>query len=151
MFGKKARSKNVSATDTYIGEGTIIEGNISTTASLQIEGGVIGDIECAGDITIGEKGKVHSIISARNVLNAGTIVGSVCTRGKLMITRTGRVEGNVSTGTLHISEGGVFKGECSMELPSGGELGENRNYNREDKHKEKSKDKASNGNGKATA
>lgn len=137
MFGKKKHAGNVSATDTFIGEGTIVEGNITTSASLQIEGGVIGDIECAGDITIGEKGNVHSIISARNVLNAGVIIGSVHTRGKLTITRTGRVEGNVSTGMLHISEGGVFKGECAMDLPKGSELGTAR-----EQHKEKDKDKA---------
>jgi cytoskeletal protein CcmA (bactofilin family) len=122
MFGKSKSAKNVSATDTFIGEGTIIEGKLVTSASLRIEGTVIGDIECSGDVTIGDKGIVRSIIAARNVFNAGAIEGSVQAKGKLTITSRGRVDGNVQVGALHVSEGGIFKGECAMEMPKGSEL-----------------------------
>jgi cytoskeletal protein CcmA (bactofilin family) len=123
MFGKrKTSSGNVSATDTFIGEGTIVEGKIVTTASLRIEGSVVGDIECSGDVTIGEKGIVRSIIAARSVFNAGTIEGSVIAKGKMTITSKGRVLGNIAAGSLHVSEGAVFKGECAMDAPRGSEL-----------------------------
>lgn len=118
MFGKKPSDKNVSATDTLIGEGTIIEGKLVTTASLRIDGSVVGDIECSGDVTIGEKGSARSIIAARNVFNAGAITGSVFAKGKLTITSRGRVEGDVHVGTLHVSEGGIFRGECQMDAPA---------------------------------
>lgn len=124
MFGsrKGKKSGNVATTDTFIGEGTIMEGKIVTTASLRIEGTVVGDIECAGDITIGETGKVHSIIAARSVFNAGTIEGGVIARGKMTITSKGKVHGSISAASLHVSEGAIFKGECSMDVPRGGEL-----------------------------
>lgn len=151
MFGSKKQTKNVGATDTFIGEGTIIEGDLTTNASLRIEGTVIGDIDCAGDITIGEKGSVRSILSARNILNAGIIVGTVHAKGKLTITKTGRVEGRIQTKVLHISEGGVFKGECSMDLPKGSELGASKERDQKDL-KGKDKDREKNTNGKqATA
>lgn len=116
MFGKKKQRTNVNATDTFIGEGTTVEGKIITNASLRIEGRVVGDIECTGDIMIGEKGHVHSIITARNVFNAGMIKGSVNAKGKLTITNKGHVDGSINVASLHISEGGVFRGECSMEI-----------------------------------
>ncbi|HZG55157.1 polymer-forming cytoskeletal protein [Paenibacillus sp.] len=124
MFRKRssASSAKVSATDTFIGEGTILEGKLVTTASLRIEGTVVGDIECAGDVTIGETGNVRSIIAARSVFNAGTIEGSVAAKGKMTITSKGRVLGNISAASLHVSEGAVFKGECAMEVPRGAEL-----------------------------
>jgi len=122
MFGKKKHAKSLSATDTLIGEGTTVEGKIVSAASLRIEGTVVGDIECSGDVTIGDKGVVRSIVAARNVFNAGAIEGCVIAKGKLTITSRGRVEGNVQVGTLHVSEGGIFRGECSMELPKGSEL-----------------------------
>jgi cytoskeletal protein CcmA (bactofilin family) len=140
MFGKRNTAKNVSATDTFIGEGTTVEGKISTSASLRIEGTVVGDIECSGDVTIGDKGVVRSIIAARNVFNAGSIEGCVQAKGKLTITSRGRVEGNIKVGSLHVSEGGIFKGECTMELPKGSELRPT---------KEREKDKSSGGKEKA--
>ncbi|HZG85013.1 polymer-forming cytoskeletal protein [Paenibacillus sp.] len=122
MFGARKASKNVSATDTFIGEGTVVEGKIVTSASLRIEGTVVGDIECQGDVFIGEKAQVRSIIAARSVFAAGKIEGSVLTKGKLTITSKGRVDGDIVVGSLHVSEGGVLRGQCAMEQPRGGEL-----------------------------
>lgn len=136
MFGRRKPAKNVSTTDTFIGEGTIVEGKIVTTASLRIEGTVVGDIECSGDVTVSEKGTVRSIISARSVFNAGTIEGFVQAKGKMTITSKGRVEGNISVGSLHVSEGGRFKGECAMELPM--EAGTGRHAREKPPAKEKS-------------
>ncbi len=103
-----------SSTDTLIGEGTVIEGRITSEASLRIEGRVLGDIECSGDVLIGEKGEVHSILTARNVMNAGTVIGTVHTTGKLTISAKGRVIGEVDVGLLHIVEGGVLQGTSTM-------------------------------------
>lgn len=148
MFGKKKERTNVKATDTFIGEGTIVEGKIATNASLRIEGQVIGDIECSGDVTIGEKGNVHSIISARNVFNAGTIKGSVTAKGKLTITSKGHVDGSVQVGSLHVSEGGVFRGECSMDVGRRKEQQQPQQPSKHERHqhhgkKDKNEDKAS--------
>lgn len=124
MFGsrKKQTAAKVDATDTFIGEGTIIEGKIVTTASLRIEGTVAGDIECAGDVTVGARGNVKSNIAARNIYNAGTIEGSIAAKGKIAISSKGRVFGNISAASLHISEGAVFRGECLMEQHAQAEL-----------------------------
>jgi cytoskeletal protein CcmA (bactofilin family) len=141
MFGKKKSNKNVSATDTFIGESTTVEGKIVTTASLRIEGTVIGDIECSGDIMIGEKGIVRSIVAARNVFNAGIIEGCVQAKGKLTITSRGRVDGNIHVGSLHVSEGGVFKGECAMEVHKASEVRSGKDRNQDRDSKTSSKDK----------
>lgn len=142
MFSSKRHAKNVSATDTFIGECTVIEGSLTTNASLRIEGTVIGDIDCAGDLIIGEKGSVRSVLSARNILNAGSIAGTVQAKEKLTITKTGRVEGIIQAKVLHISEGGIFKGECAMDLPKGSELGSSKERTQNDpKGKDKEKEK----------
>ncbi|WP_341805115.1 polymer-forming cytoskeletal protein [Paenibacillus turpanensis] len=114
MFGKKKNPVNPNSTDTLIGEGTIVEGKMLSEASLRIEGKVIGDIECCGDVMIGEKGEVHSNLQARNVINAGIIVGSVTTKGKLTITNKGRVSGEIDVGLLQIAEGGILQGASRM-------------------------------------
>lgn len=109
------KSMNPNTTDTLIGEGTVVEGSITSAASLRIEGHVLGDIHCSGDVTVGQKGLVHSDINARNILNGGTIQGSVSTKGKLTITDTGKVQGSISVASLTIAEGGLFHGTSRME------------------------------------
>ena len=106
---------NVSETDTLIGEGTVFEGKIKSQASVRVEGQLAGDIECEGDVTIGERGKAKSNISARNVIIAGVVHGHVQTRGTLTLTASGQLYGNTSAQSLVIAEGAVFQGTSKME------------------------------------
>jgi cytoskeletal protein CcmA (bactofilin family) len=116
LNNKKAKSQRT--TDTLIGDKSRVEGKIISQASLRIEGQVTGDIECAGDITIGAAGIAYSNISAQNVYNAGTIHGSVTTKEKLTIANTGKVFGSIAVGTLNITEGGIFQGISKMNSTS---------------------------------
>lgn len=111
----KSKRVDVSSTDTLIGEGSVFEGKIKSEASLRVEGQMIGDIECGGDVTIGEGGKAKSNITARNVVIAGTVNGNVTTRGTLTLTSTGQLYGNTSAQSLVVSEGAIFQGTSRME------------------------------------
>jgi cytoskeletal protein CcmA (bactofilin family) len=111
MFKSKI---NVAKTDTLLGENTIIEGTIRSQASMRIEGRVVGEVRCDGDLTVGEKANVESHITARNVTIAGKVKGDVTASGKLAITSTGQLIGNVSAASLTIEEGAVFSGTSMM-------------------------------------
>lgn len=101
-------------TDTLIGEGSIFEGKIRSDAGVRIEGQITGDIECEGDVTVGEKGVVHSNILARNIIIAGTVNGNVHAKNKLSITSKGKLYGNMVAASLSIEEGSVFEGTSKM-------------------------------------
>ncbi|OAS20560.1 bactofilin family protein [Paenibacillus oryzisoli] len=118
MFKKTKNLMNPNTTDTLIGEGTSFEGRIKSEASIRIEGGITGDIDCAGDVIIGEHGVVKSNISARDVVLAGSVQGNITTKGKLTITSTGALHGNISAASFIIEEGGVFQGSSKMETKS---------------------------------
>ncbi len=115
MFNGKKKQMNPSITDTLVGEGTHFEGRIKSEASLRIEGMITGDIECTGDVTVGENGGVKSNISARNIIIAGSVHGNIMTKGILKITATGKLFGNTTAASLMIEEGGVFQGTSKME------------------------------------
>ncbi|MBD0379635.1 polymer-forming cytoskeletal protein [Paenibacillus sp. WST5] len=115
MFKSKKLSMNPNTTDTLIGEGTSFEGRIKSEASIRIEGNITGDIECAGDVIVGEHGSVKSNISARDVVLAGSVQGNVITKGKLTITSTGSLQGNISATSIIIEEGGQFQGNSKMD------------------------------------
>jgi cytoskeletal protein CcmA (bactofilin family) len=116
MFKSKV---NVSKTDTLLGEHTVTEGTIRSQASMRIEGKIIGEIRCDGDLTIGEKAVIEANIHARNVIIAGKVEGDVIASGKLAITSTGKLFGNVSSASLSIEEGAVFSGTSMMSAAAG--------------------------------
>ena len=136
MFGKKKVKINPNTTDTLIGEGTKFEGRIKSEASLRIEGQLTGDIECIGDVTIGEHGLVKSNISARNVTIAGTVYGNILTTGLLTVTSTGQLHGNTTSHSLIIAEGGLFQGQSKM-------LQDQKNNNVQDKNEKEKEQPAS--------
>jgi len=122
MLGSsKTKPINAKTTDTLIGESTICEGKIMSEASLRVEGQLNGDVECAGDITIGENAIVQSNIHARDVIIAGKVKGNVVTKGKLIVTSTGVLIGNIDVRSFIIQEGGIFQGTSSMSMSSSGE------------------------------
>ncbi|GGH12777.1 bactofilin family protein [Paenibacillus segetis] len=116
MFKSKGKTVKLdpNTTDTIIGEGSIFEGIIKSDAGVRVEGQITGDIECEGDVTIGDNGHVHSNIVARNVIIAGTVNGNVQARSKLTITAKGKLYGNIKATTLSIEEGSIFEGNSQM-------------------------------------
>lgn len=114
MFGKK-NVIHPNQLDTLVGEGTKIDGNIISKASLRIEGHVNGDIKTTGDLTIGASAVLHSNINARQVINAGMIHGSITCQESLKITASGQVFGTIQTKALEVADGGVFQGTSKME------------------------------------
>ncbi|CAN7270255.1 bactofilin family protein [Paenibacillus sp. LjRoot56] len=115
MIGSsKLKRIDTKSTDTLIGASTICEGKIMSEASLRIEGQMNGDIECAGDITIGENAVVQSNIHARDVIVAGKVKGNVYTKGKLIVTSSGVLIGNIDVRSFIIEEGGIFQGSSAM-------------------------------------
>lgn len=114
----KTKRIDVGTTDTLIGESSVFEGNIKSEAGLRIEGQLVGDIECSGDVTIGEGGRAKSNMTARNVIIAGTVTGNVTTKGTFTLMATGRFYGNIQAGALIIAEGAVFEGTSRMDATS---------------------------------
>ncbi|BFT75428.1 polymer-forming cytoskeletal protein [Paenibacillus sp. P36] len=134
MFKSKKNLMNPNTTDTLIGEGTTFEGRIKSEASIRIEGGITGDIECAGDVIIGERGVVKSNVSARDVILAGNVHGNITTKGKLTITSTGSLHGNISAASFIIEEGGQFQGNSKMETTSAAPASQPQPKNEPDSH-----------------
>ncbi|WP_373232489.1 polymer-forming cytoskeletal protein [Cohnella sp.] len=114
MFKSKKVKFDPNMTDTLIGEGSLFEGKIKSEAGIRVEGQIIGDIECAGDVTIGENGIARSHIKARSIILAGQVIGNVAATGKLTIKASGKLQGNLSALELSIESGGIFQGASRM-------------------------------------
>lgn len=116
MFKNKKNKIDPNMTDTLIGEGSHFEGKIKSEAGIRIEGHITGDIECTGDVTVGENGVARSHIRARHIILAGHVTGNVTASGKLTIKATGQLHGNLTAQELSIEPGGVFQGSSNMHV-----------------------------------
>ncbi|MGB9749539.1 MAG: bactofilin family protein [Caldisericia bacterium] len=116
-FGKGAKEEFIKDSgQSYIGEGTIVEGKIICEGSLRVDGKVKGEIEIKGVLTIGEKGIIDSNVKAGEVVIMGTVNGNVISDKKVEIFNSGKVNGDVQTPRIAIEEGGILDGKCTMNL-----------------------------------
>jgi cytoskeletal protein CcmA (bactofilin family) len=100
----------------------IIKGKIRA-ASCSVRGKVSGDVESQQDLTIGETGTVNAdAIAGKEMVIAGEINGNVKCGGRLRLTPTGRLTGNIRARTIVLEEGAVFNGTCSMTKPTGAKV-----------------------------
>lgn len=106
MFSQKRKS-----TFTVLGPDIAIDGDLSATAHLHLDGRVDGDINCAA-LVQGETGEINGMVVAESAQVAGKIKGSI-TADTLVILKTGRIEGDVTYGTLSIEEGAQVDGNFS--------------------------------------
>lgn len=122
MMKKKNKNKRTSQrTDTLIGPGSEMEGVLQCEDNLRIDGRFNGSIESHGCVTIGEEAIARSNISAREVIVAGKVYGDVTAEGKLTITPTGQMYGDVYAASLIVMEGGLLNGASRMEEQNSGQ------------------------------
>jgi cytoskeletal protein CcmA (bactofilin family) len=100
--------------DTYVGEETFLEGNLTSKKNLCIYGSVSGSIECQGRVVIGETGNVEADILADEVVVSGKVMGNVTAKSKLEMASTGVIQGDIKTSHLIMEDGSKFDGHCEM-------------------------------------
>lgn len=111
-------NKSPAGTDTLIGQGSSAEGRLECEANLRIEGKFNGEIECVGQVIVGETGEARSNIIGADIVVAGKVIGDIISHGRLTITGSGQVDGNVNVAKLVIVEGGLLNGSSQMEKTS---------------------------------
>ena len=100
---------------TIVGAAAKLEGTVVSAGSLRIDGQVKGQIQADGDVELSPQSQVEADIRAQNVSVAGRFKGNVVVKGKAHLARGGRIEGNITSKTLVVEEGGVFHGQSLMD------------------------------------
>ena len=95
----------------WIGQGVVVEGRITSSQDLRIDGRVEGSIE-VGDhmLIVGARAAVKANLVAKSIVISGTVVGNVTATERLELQATGSVEGNISSPRLVMVEGAIAKG-----------------------------------------
>ncbi|MCK6407485.1 MAG: polymer-forming cytoskeletal protein [Rhodocyclaceae bacterium] len=115
MFGKKQQGgKPQTRIDSLIGAGTRIEGNVSFTGGLRVDGEIKGNVSADknGDSTlvISEQARIEGQIDVAHVVINGTVVGPVSATESLELQPSARVTGDVEYHRLEMQQGAVVQG-----------------------------------------
>lgn len=95
---------------SIVSAGAVLSGTLTSEGDYRIEGGVAGDIHCAG-LTVSETGQVQGEIFAQDVIVRGAVRGSICAQ-KVVLCAGSRVEGDILQAVLVIESGAEFNGRC---------------------------------------
>jgi cytoskeletal protein CcmA (bactofilin family) len=81
----------------------------------RLDGEFHGEIFSRDFLFIGEHAVIDAQINVDNLIVDGKVSGNVSATSKVVIHRTGKLYGNISTSALVIEEGGLFEGSCKMD------------------------------------
>jgi cytoskeletal protein CcmA (bactofilin family) len=113
MFSKK-HSKPQNRIDSLIGAGTIIEGNLSFSGGMRIDGEVNGNVVAApgkpSTLVLSEHAKVNGEVSVTHLVVNGSISGPVMASEYLELQGKAKVSGDVHYKTLEIQLGAIVEG-----------------------------------------
>lgn len=113
MFGKN-RTAGRTRVDTLIGRKSTLEGNVSFSGGLHVDGSVKGKITAAGDdrstLSLSQHGKVEGDIRVPYISLNGTVVGDVYAAERVILAANARVTGDVRYNLLEMALGAQVNG-----------------------------------------
>jgi cytoskeletal protein CcmA (bactofilin family) len=99
-----------SSAPSIISGDLVVNGTLSSSGDIQIDGRVEGDVHSVG-LVIGEKAFIQGEVVAEDVTVRGHIQGSIRAR-KVLLCSTCRVEGNILHEAFAVEAGAFFEGNC---------------------------------------
>jgi cytoskeletal protein CcmA (bactofilin family) len=99
---------------TVISKGVKIEGKLSCSGSIRLDGEVQGDITSQSTVIVGENGKVNGQINAESITIGGKVTGTVRAKEKVVLEAKANLKGDITTKALMVEIGAIFNGNSKM-------------------------------------
>ena len=100
---------------THIAPGTRIQGEVSGSTELLVEGEIQGELRVDAPVIVGAEGVVQGPISAQVVRIGGRVFGNVQATDRVEVAPSGTLEGDILSPRITIAEGAFFKGRVEMK------------------------------------
>jgi cytoskeletal protein CcmA (bactofilin family) len=99
-----------------IGKSIVINGELSGSEDLTIEGKVEGKIDLKDHVlTVGANGRIKAQVSAKSIVIFGQVNGNLAATEKVDIKENGSVEGDIVAPRVAIADGSHFRGSIDMQ------------------------------------
>jgi cytoskeletal protein CcmA (bactofilin family) len=100
--------------ETIVGKGSRIAGDMSVNGSTHIAGTVEGNITASGFVTVADTGVVKGGLTGEYAIIGGVVGGDVSVKGKLVLGKGAKLDGDIIASRLIIEEGAIFQGRSTM-------------------------------------
>ncbi len=99
---------------TKISHGVKIEGKITSSGNIRVDGEIQGDIIAQSNVTIGEQGQVSGQINADVITIGGKVSGTVRAKEKLVLESKANLKGDIFAKILMVEAGAKFDGNSKI-------------------------------------
>ena len=121
MFDRKKHAPPQKRIDCLIGAGTTVDGNVSFTGGLRVDGVVRGNVSTAngetGTLVVSEQARIDGEIKVSHVVVNGTVNGPIAANEFLELQAKARIVGDISYRTLEMHLGAVVQGRLDHAEP----------------------------------
>lgn len=98
-----------------VGDGISITGDVNANSNLKVEGRIEGRaVSSSQDIEVAESGVIKASITAKVIRIAGAVAGDISAKEKVVISKSGRVQGNIVAPRVQLDDGALFRGSIDM-------------------------------------
>ena len=95
-----------------IAKGTVIQGKITTSENMRIDGTVKGDVFCDKRLVMDVGGLIEGNLHAGESTIKGRVVGTVTVANTLHLLESSFIKGDIKAKKLHVEEGAKYDGKC---------------------------------------
>jgi cytoskeletal protein CcmA (bactofilin family) len=99
---------------SLLGEGAELNGEITFTNGLRVDGVVKGVVRSEAALVVGRTGKVEAEVNVKKIFISGEFHGVIHASDRVEIYKDGKVYGDIYSPCLIIEAGAIFEGQCTM-------------------------------------
>jgi cytoskeletal protein CcmA (bactofilin family) len=102
---------------TVIARPSKIEGRVSGSGEIVVNGLVNGTIDATGTVKVADHGRVEATVHGKIVTIAGAVAGDITADERIELEPSARVDGNLTAPRILIKDGATFRGQVNMKDP----------------------------------
>lgn len=114
---EKANSEqHAPITGSLVGKAVYIKGDVSAREDLMVNGRVDGTIALkVNKLEIGLSGRIQANVFAKTIIVSGEMIGDLYASDQVIVTKSGRVTGDIYTADVSIEDGALVRGSIDMQ------------------------------------
>lgn len=101
--------------NAFLGAGTSYEGQLSFQGAVRIDGVFKGTIRSEGTLIVGKDAAIEGTVSVGELIVSGNITGEIAATRRIVLHRTGNVQGTITAPAMVMEEGATLQGQMVMQ------------------------------------
>jgi cytoskeletal protein CcmA (bactofilin family) len=110
--GATTANINTEGLTCIIAKGTVIEGKITSTENMRIDGTIKGQVLCDKRLVMDAEGVIEGDVQAGESTIKGRVIGTVSVINTLHLLESSFIKGDIKAKKLHVEEGAKYDGKC---------------------------------------